>query len=79
MPQAPSPPRVSPPPEKRVDINHATIEELLKIPGMTRTWADRIVRFRPYRTKQDLLDQGVVNGEVYNRIKDYIIAHREKQ
>ena len=63
----------------RVDVNHATIEELLKVPGMTRTWAGRIARFRPYRTKQDLLDQGVVNGEVYNRIKDYIIAHREKQ
>jgi hypothetical protein len=46
---------------------------------MTRSWAGRIVRFRPYRTKQDLLDRGVVNNEVYNRIKDYIIAHREKQ
>jgi DNA uptake protein ComE-like DNA-binding protein len=63
----------------RVDINQATIEELLKVPGMTRTWAGRIIRFRPYRTKQDLLDQGVVSGEVYNRIKDCIIAHREKQ
>ncbi len=46
---------------------------------MTRSWAGRIVRFRPYRTKQDLLDQGVVNNEVYSRVKDYIIAHREKQ
>ena len=26
----------------------------LKVPGMTATWAGRIVRFRPYRTKQDL-------------------------
>ena len=68
-----------PPPEMRVDINHATIEELLKVPGLTRTWAGRIVHFRPYHTKQDLLDQGVVSNEVYNRIKDYIIAHREKQ
>ena len=63
----------------RVDVNHAKIDELLKLPGMTRTWAGRIMRFRPYRTKQDLLDQGVVSSEVYNRIKDYIIAHREKQ
>ena len=63
----------------RVDVNHAKIDELLKLPGMTRTWAGRIMRFRPYRTKQDLLDQGVVSSEVYNRIKDFIIAHREKQ
>ena len=69
----------SPPAEMRVDINQATIEELLKVPGMTRSWAGRIVRFRPYRTKQDLVEHGVVSGEVYNRIKDYIIAHRVKQ
>jgi DNA uptake protein ComE-like DNA-binding protein len=68
-----------PPPEARVDINHATIEELLKVPGMTRTWASRIVRFRPYRTKIDLIDHGVVTSQVYDRIKDYVIAHREEQ
>ena len=73
-----TPPRHAPPPaEMRVDINRATLEELLQIPGMTRSWAGRIVRFRPYRSKQDLLDRGVVSGEVYNRIKDYIIAHRK--
>jgi DNA uptake protein ComE-like DNA-binding protein len=69
----------APPPEARIDINHATVEELLKVPGMTRSWAGRVVRFRPYRTKADLLDRGVVSGEVYDRIKDYVIAHRDKQ
>jgi DNA uptake protein ComE-like DNA-binding protein len=63
----------------RIDINHASAAELMKIPGMTQTWAARIVRFRPYRTKQDLVDQGVVTTQVYNRIKDFVIAHREKQ
>jgi DNA uptake protein ComE-like DNA-binding protein len=69
----------APPPEARIDINHASVDELLKVPGMTRSWAGRIVRFRPYRTKQDLLDQGVVTSEVYDRVKDYVIAHRNKQ
>ena len=69
----------APPPEVRIDINHATVDELLKVPGMTRSWAGRIVRFRPYRTKTDLLEHGVVTGEVYDRIKDYVIAHRDKQ
>ncbi len=68
-----------PAPELRVDVNQSTLEELLKVPGMTRPWAGRIMRFRPYRTKLDLLDRGIVTPEVYNRIKDYIIAHREKQ
>lgn len=66
-------------PEMRVDINHASLDELMKVPGMTRVWAARIVRFRPYRAKNDLIDRGIVSGEVYGRIKESIIAHREKQ
>lgn len=69
----------APPAEARIDINHATADELLKVPGMTRSWAGRIVRFRPYRAKTDLVEKGVVSGEVYERIKDYVIAHRDKQ
>jgi competence protein ComEA len=80
-PQA-APPKTTPktkavlPPEARVDINHASAEELAKVPGLTPSWAGRIVRFRPYRTKQDLLDRGVLPSDVYDRIKDSIIAHR---
>jgi DNA uptake protein ComE-like DNA-binding protein len=69
----------NPEPEARVDINRASIDELMKVPGMTRSWAGRIVRFRPYRTKQDLLDRGVVTSTVYDRIKDAVVARRDKQ
>lgn len=75
---APAKSRPIPPTEARVDINHASVEELLKVPGMTASWAGRIVRFRPYRTKQDLVDHGVLPSDVYDRIKDYVIAHRDK-
>jgi len=66
----------APPPAARVDINHASLDELMKVPGLTRIWAARIVRYRPYRTKAELLDQGIVTADVYERIKDYVIAHR---
>jgi hypothetical protein len=69
----------APRPEMRVDINHASVEELLKVPGMMPSWAGRIVRFRPYHTKLDLVEYGVVTSQVYDRIKDYVIAHREAQ
>lgn len=49
----------------------------MKVPGLTRTWAERIVRYRPYRAKNDLLDKGIVSNEVYGRIKDYVIARRD--
>jgi competence protein ComEA len=76
---APKTSATAPPPAARIDINHSSATELLKIPGMTPSWAGRIVRFRPYRTKQDLLDRGVLPSEVYDRIKDYVIAHRDGQ
>jgi DNA uptake protein ComE-like DNA-binding protein len=66
-------------PETRVDINHASLDELLKVPGMTRSWAGRIIRYRPYRAKSDLVEHGVVTSEFYARIKDSIIAHRGEQ
>ena len=69
----------APPPQERVDLNHASVGELLKVPGMTQTWAARIVRYRPYHSKTDLLQRGVVPDAVYERIKDFVIAHREKQ
>jgi DNA uptake protein ComE-like DNA-binding protein len=69
----------APAPEERIDINHASSDELMKAPGMTRSWAARIVRYRPYRTKLDLLNHGIVTREVYERINDYLIAHREEQ
>ena len=62
-----------------MDINHASLDELMKVPGITRTWGARIVRFRPYRTKQDLVDEGVLPSAVYDRIKDFIIAHKNPQ
>ena len=75
---APPTSALAPPGDQRVDINHAKLEDLQRIPGLTASWAGRIVRFRPYRTKQDLIDKGVVSLAVYDRIKDFIIAHRDK-
>ncbi|MGD0347477.1 MAG: helix-hairpin-helix domain-containing protein [Terracidiphilus sp.] len=78
-PQAAPKTKPAPSPASPIDINHASIEELLRVPGMTSSWAGRIVRFRPYRTKRDLLDHGILPGDVYDRIKDAIIAHRAEE
>lgn len=65
--------------EDRLDLNRASVDKLLTVPGLTRSWAVRIVRFRPYQTKRDLLDRGIVTSQVYDRIRDYVIAHRVKE
>jgi DNA uptake protein ComE-like DNA-binding protein len=65
--------------EDRVDINRASLDQLLQVPGMTRPWAERIMRFRPYRTKLDLVQEGVMPLEVYKRFREFIIAHQDKK
>lgn len=72
-------PKAIPPTQARVDINHASTAQLAKVPGLTASWAARILRFRPYRSKQDLLDRGVLPSDVYDRIKGYVIAHRGEE
>jgi competence protein ComEA len=76
---APTTSSSAPPPEERVDINHASVTDLLNVPGMTQTWAARIIRYRPYHSKTDLWQRGVVPDAVYDRIKDYVIAHRDNK
>jgi competence protein ComEA len=79
LPSPPNNAHTLPASESRVDINHASLDELLHVSGMTPSWAGRIIRFRPYRTKDDLVQRGVLTGPVYMRIKDYVIAHRKAQ
>jgi len=63
-------------PGGQVDLNTASIAELMRVPGITEVWARRIVRYRPYSSKLALLDQGVVSQEVYQRIRDGVVARR---
>lgn len=42
IPQAAPPRHVDVPEEQRVDINHATLEDLLKVPGMTKAGPDAL-------------------------------------
>jgi DNA uptake protein ComE-like DNA-binding protein len=60
----------------KMDINHASLAELERLPGMTPVWAQRIIHFRPYKTKLDLLQQGVLPTKLYSEIRDSIVAHR---
>jgi hypothetical protein len=55
-----------------VNINQASVEELMQSLGLDAQTADSIVEHRPYPSKIDLLGRMVVPGEIYNRIKNRI-------
>ncbi len=57
-----------------VDINSATKAELMEIPGIGESYADKIIAGRPYRGKSDL--KTVIPEATYRKISSSIVAKR---
>jgi len=57
-----------------VDINSASAADLDKLPGIGKSRADAIIKNRPYKGKDELLSRHIIPPNVYNGIKDKIIA-----
>jgi DNA uptake protein ComE-like DNA-binding protein len=57
-----------------IDINTASAADLEKLKGVGTARSAAIIKGRPYRGKNELLDKGIVPSNVYNDIKDLIIA-----
>ena len=62
-----------------MDINTATEKELSTLKGVGDARAKAIVKGRPYKGKNELLDKKIVPENVYNDIKDLIIAHQKAE
>ena len=60
-----------------VDINSASAEELDKLPGVGPARAKAIIANRPYNGKDDLTNRKIIPPNVYNQIKDKIIARQK--
>jgi competence protein ComEA len=61
----------------KVDINSASKEDLMKLPGIGDATADKIVAGRPYKTKAELVSKKIVTKAVYGKIRTLIIAKQE--
>ncbi|MDB5512470.1 MAG: helix-hairpin-helix motif protein [Enterovirga sp.] len=57
-----------------IDINTATKEELDALPGIGSVRAEAIIKGRPYKGKDELLRKKVLPSNIYNGIKDRVIA-----
>ena len=60
--------------DKTVNINKASREDLLSLPGVTEHEADRIIADRPFADAHDLVKRHVLPESEYARISDRIIA-----
>lgn len=55
-----------------VDLNTAAKDELMTLPSIGEAAADRIIKGRPYESKQGLLDAKIVSKEVYEGIEQRV-------
>ena len=60
-----------------IDINTAPKDELDKLPEIGSVRADAIIKGRPYRGKNELVDKKIIPQNAYDAIKDRIIAHQK--
>jgi DNA uptake protein ComE-like DNA-binding protein len=60
--------------DKAININNATREDLLNLPGMTERDADRIIAERPFKSAHELVARHVISESEYDKISDRIIA-----
>ncbi len=84
MADAPAPPpatdaKAKPKKAELMDINTATADQLKTLPGITDEIAGKIIAGRPYKGKDALLKQKMVDKDGYAKIRELIIAKQAKK
>ena len=63
---------------EKLDLNTATEQELSELPGIGEVRSKAIIKGRPYKGKDELVERKILTQSVYNKIKDQVIAKQAK-
>ena len=58
--------------KKTIDLNKASKDDLLSLPGITAPRADRIMAERPYASTHQLVSRRVLSEQEYSQLQDRV-------
>ena len=60
-----------------IDVNSAPLDVLKTLPGIGDSYADRIIKNRPYKGKNEIVSKAGVPQGTYDKIKEKIVARQK--
>jgi DNA uptake protein ComE-like DNA-binding protein len=60
-------------------LNTAKRDELMSVPGIGKATAKRIMKHRPYKSEEEVVEEGVLPEKTLERVKEELIESRDEK